>query len=552
MSIKDILTAIAMRSKNAWAWCKAKWKQLGFLDRLIVVFVQTKQQIMSIKGILTAMTIYSKIWARCKAKWKKLGFLDRLIIAFAIVFILVMFLLGSCYPFTSIECLLGISDKKEILTFIGIGIGGLVLWQRARSAKEQADAMVKATEHQAETNKITEIGRVQERLKTSIEHLGNKKESVRIGAAYELYHLAADHKDYRKTVCDILCSHIRQTTQEDEYKKQHTNRPSEEIQTFLNLLCGREKGDIFNPYQRNLASSFLRGAYLSGAQLQGANLLGAQLQGAKSLGAQLQGTVLWEAQLQGACLAGAQLQGTSLLEAQLQGANLLGAQLQGANLWKAQLQGAELQEAQLQGTSLLEAQLQGAILTRAQLQGTVLWEAQLQGARLLEAQLQGASLWQAQIQEAVLTRAHLQGTGLTRAHLQEAKLRSVRLQGTILAGAQIQEISSLDLPPYLNFQNLIRDRIGHDNDFTNVIFSGGLSADRVKEIIASMPSIAIVVEEELESRLSKHIDRPASYKLPENSEAITGKYSKEEAEQWIKEYDKAMESVPEKQPDLGN
>ena len=460
---------MAMRLRNALAWCKTKLKQLGFLDWLIIISI--------------------------------------------IVFILVMFLLGSCYPSTSIECLLDTSTKKETLTFIGLGIGGLVLWKRAQSAEKHAEAMVKTTEHQAETNKITEIGHVQERLKTSIEHLGHEKVSVRIGAAHELYHLAANLEGYRETVCDILCSHIRQTTQETGYQKTYTNKPSEEIQTFLNLVCGRRKGYVFNSHQRDLASSYLKGASLDESYLRLAKLQEARLQGAELREAQLQGTNLWKARLQGA----------NLLRAHLHGAILEGAWLQWAELQEAQLQVASLLGAQLQGASLLGAQLQEAGVEGVKLQGTILQEAQLQGANLAKAQLQGAILQEAQLQEANLTKAQLQGVISSDAHI------------------------------HLTFQELIRSKIGQDNDFSHVTFSGGLSADRVERIVAStFPKMVNVKEKKLKSRLSGHIGQPPSNKLPENSGAITGKYSKEEAEQWIKEYDKAMESVPKKQPESDN
>ena len=428
-----------MRSKNINTWCKAKLKQL--LDQLI-------------------------------------KYLDQLIAIFVIVLVLVV-LMPETWLAKLIEHLLATStsNKREALAFIGIGIGGLVLWQKAQSAKEQVDAMIKATERHAETNEITETGHVQERLKTSIEHLGDDKAPVRIGSTYEFYHLATDHKDYRETVCRILCGYIRQTTQEPNYQKRHTDKPSEEIQTCLNLLCGKEKGHIFNPYQRDLSSSFLQGANLKGAQLQGTDL------------------------------AEAQLQGASLWKAQLQGAQLLGAQLQGANLERARLQGAYLWKAQLQGTNLLGAQLQGAQLLGAQLQGANLWKAQLQGAQLLGAQL----------------------------------------QGTNLRGAQLQGVSSLDAPIDLTFQEWISKGIEQDNDFTNVTFSGGLSADQVEEIIASMPSG--VKKEKLKNRLSRHVGQAPDNKLPEDSRAATGKYNKEEAQQWIEEYNQAMESVPQKQPD---
>ena len=499
MSIKTILMVIAMRSKNAWAWCKS--------------------------------------W--CKNKWKQLkqlGFLDRLIIIFGVAFTLVMFI-----PWVSelIGWLLGTGNKKETLTFIGIGIGGLVLWQKAQSAKEQVDAMVATTERQAKANEITETGHVQERLKNSIEHLGDSEESICIGAAYELYHLATDREDYRETVCRILCGHIRQRTQKENYQEQHTNKPSEEIQTCLNLLCGKEKEHVFNSCQRNLTSSFLKGANLKKAQLEGADLDGAQLQGSNLEEAQLQGSNLKGAQLQGSNLEGAQLQGSNLKGAHLQKAKLWKAQLQKANLLRAQLQKANLLRAQLQKANLLGAQLQKANLLGAQMQEAGLARAQLQGSNLLRAQLQGSNLLRAQLQGAILARAHLQGSNLLRAQLQGANLLGAQLQGANLLEAQLQGVSSLGAPPHLTFQEWIRKRIGQDHDFTDVVFSGGLSADRAKEIIASIPSG--VEARKLESELSEHIDQVPSNKLPENSGTVTGKYSAEKAQQWIEEYNKAME-----------
>ena len=254
---------IAMRSKNISTWCKAKWKQ--FSDRSTTL-------------------------------------LDWLIAILVIVLVLVM-LMPESWLVKLIEHLLGTSNKKETLTFIGIGIIGLMLWHMTLSAKKQEEAMVKqgeamvkraeamaaAMEHRAKANEITEAGHVQERLKTSIEHLGDDKASVRIGATFELYHLATGCEDYRETVCCILCGHIRQKTQKANYQKQYIDKPSEEIQTCLNLLCGKEKGHVFNSCKRNLTSSFLQGANLKGAQLQGTDLTDAQLQGANLLGAQLQG-----------------------------------------------------------------------------------------------------------------------------------------------------------------------------------------------------------------------------------------------------------------------
>ena len=48
-------------------------------------------------------------------------------------------------------------------------------------------------------------------MKNAIEHLGHASESVHLGGAYELFHLAEETKELRRTVCDILCAHIRRS-----------------------------------------------------------------------------------------------------------------------------------------------------------------------------------------------------------------------------------------------------------------------------------------------------------------------------------------------------
>ena len=50
---------------------------------------------------------------------------------------------------------------------------------------------------------------------------------------------------------------------------------------------------------------------------------------------------------------------------------------------------------------------------------------------------------------------------------------------------------------------------------------------------------------ELRNRLESHIDKKESHELPQGSGAVEGAYTKEEAEQWIAEYKKAMSEVPE-------
>ena len=348
--------------------------------------------------------------------------------------------------------LLGLPSKSEVLKFIGIGIGGVLIALQALMSYKRAKAM-------EDTVSNTEQGLRQERMKNAIEHLGHDKDSVRLGGAYELFHLAEDTPELRQTLLDILCAHIRQTTGESAYQKTHQSKPSEEVQGLLTLLFVQEH-EIFKGCRINLQESWLHGSDLREARLEKA--------------------VLTRAYLQGADLREANLQRAYLNSAQMQGVVLGDANLQGANLWKANLQGANLGRAQMQEVALWDANLQGANLGRAQMQEAILWEANLQGVICKDR-------------------------------------------------------------PFFMFEDRIRESIGKETDTSGVIFEGGLSREEVDSIVEGLSDDRAKV---LRKKLEPHIGTPSSSQLPENSGAITGTYSKEEAEKWIAEYNKATSTVP--------
>ena len=407
------------------------------------------------------MKAISKWWQRSKKH------IDN-IIFFLFVFLLVA-LAVAVMIWDSIACclqeLLGADKKYDVLQTIGFCIAGVLLvWQawaankRAKAMEDTAREQAKATENQAKATENTEEGQRQERLKNAIEHLGHKRDSVRMGGAYELFHLAKDTEDLRQTVLDILCAHIRQTTtgqttRGKDYQVEYKTKPSEEIQGLLTLLF-MDEHDVFEDCSANLQGSYLNGATLVQARLKQANLR----------------------------------------LAQLQGANLSMAQLQEASLNEAYLRGSDLSSAKLQVSNLKNAHLQGASLVFAQLQGTDLMNAQLQGASLVFAQLQGASLVFTQLQ------------GLSR---------------SILKG----------------FENQIRIRIGAPSDLTEIIFAGGLKQEDLDTLCEGLFAGQA---QALREKLRPHVGPEVSHELPPDSGAETGVYSREEAEQWIAEYNKAM------------
>ena len=257
--------------------------------------------------------------------------------------------------------LLDVESKNEALKFLGISMGGVLIGLQAFISYRRAKAIEDTVEN-------TEKGQRQERLKNAIEHLGHDSSSIRLGGAYELFHLAQDTKELRQTVLDILCAHIRQTTGENDYREEYQSKPSEEIQSLLTLLFVQDHG-IFKGLHINLQGSWLNGVELNKARLEKAILIGTRLQKANLMSARMQLTDLTRAWLQGAYLSDAKLQGTILSKAKLQGASLSKAQLPKASLAHAELHGADLSRTQLQGVNLLKTQLQGAYWFGTELQG---------------------------------------------------------------------------------------------------------------------------------------------------------------------------------------
>ena len=257
------------------------------------------------------------------------------------------------------------------------------------------------------------------------------------------------------------------------------------------------------PLQLNRRS--FRYAELSRSTLCQATLLGAELYGATLLGARLYGADLWGAQLHLADLRSAKLHGAVLLGARLHGAVLLGAELHGADLRSAELHGADLRNAELYGADLSNAKLHWARLRSAELHGADLGRAELHGADLRSAKLYGADLAFAQLHLADLRKAQLHGASIGLRDLSEP------------------------------FEAVINKRIGEKSDLSRVISAGGLTPEAVASIGQSLP-------DEQAKKLKAHIGPPESrvFGLPENSGAIRGKYTKEDAARWIAEYKTAV------------
>lgn len=140
-------------------------------------------------------------------------------------------------------------DKnKELLNFVGLGVGGLIALYGLSVLNKRATEQVK-------TNQLMERGLSQERFKTAIEHLSDGNMSLRMASFHEFYYLVRDNKEeYGQNVLDILCDHLRQKTKYPEFditaypiedcppEKIH----SEEVVALVDLLLGIDTHHVFD------------------------------------------------------------------------------------------------------------------------------------------------------------------------------------------------------------------------------------------------------------------------------------------------------------------
>ncbi|WP_321479776.1 pentapeptide repeat-containing protein [uncultured Bacteroides sp.] len=329
-------------------------------------------------------------------------------------------------------------DRKDFFTvwialFGAIGIAFNIHQNHKRTANQD-----KQLEKQAQQIELQSKSQRDSRFSKGVELLGNANESARTGAAYSLFFLAQDYpEEFAKPVFEILCSHVRSITNTEEYRKNNNERPSNEIQSILDLLFTNDQSKlIFNGLRANLAYSCLIGANLARANLSEADLFEANLSKAN----------LAKADLSKAYLSEASLLGVYLGYSYLIGANLLGANLLGAGLAKADLAGADLAGANLLGANLSGANLSGASLLGANLPKADLLEANLAGANLL-----GANLAKADLSGIDLSKAYLSGVDLSGAKTDNTRF-SVRtiLEKTDLSHIDFTKTKGRINPKYLN------------------------------------------------------------------------------------------------------
>ena len=417
---------------------------------------------------------------------------------------------------------LGVTEKTEAISMLGLAIAGVVAFWGVvvanRRAKAMADAAKAATDSARaadNTTNVAEAGNRQRAFKDGVEHLGSDKAFVRQGGAHALFHLALEDEKLSASIAGVLCAHIRETTGDEDYQKKNKDKPSAEMQSLLRLLFMTETADeerlagFWKDVTPDLNGGYFCGVELEGARFRGARLGSAQFKGARLTGARFQKAVLDGAQFQRAWLRGTKFQGAWMRETRFHAAYLGDAQFQGANLDRAQFQGARLFGSQFQGAWLYMAGFQQVGIGI--------------GYQALDAQNNGAIL---------------------------GKLEK-RVEKCIFHG-----ISSEFLDPKGSFEQRIKDRTDKESDFSGVIFSGGVTNELLAEVKKALEvpvkrGVGFLDDpnfiEELIQGLESEISELASNTLPKDviAGSIAGSYGKEDAKRWIRAFREATATAPE-------
>lgn len=247
---------------------------------------------------------------------------------------------------------------------------------------------------------------ITERFTRSIEQLGNKEETIRIGGIYALERIANDSPRDGWTIMEVLSSFVR--GKQNIKGQDIAQLPGIRADTQAALTAiARRKINLETEHQ------YLD---LSLTNLREANLVGANLDRVKLNNTILINADLRKANLNLANLSNANLNGANLTETQLDGANLIQADLSNTNF-----SAANLNEANLNKADLSDAVLDGSILTN-----TSLGNANLTSAILIGANLRGATLSKANLSKADLSGADLSQVNLSGANLNKTDLRKVK------------------------------------------------------------------------------------------------------------------------------
>jgi uncharacterized protein YjbI with pentapeptide repeats len=211
------------------------------------------------------------------------------------------------------------------------------------------------------------------RFSKAIELLGNNHESARIGAVHTLYSLAKEYKkEYKELVFNILCSHIRTTTYTKEYQEIYLKKPSNEIQTIIEILFRKEQNNnsFFDGLEADLNGSFLRGLFLHNAALNGANLKDVVLFNAKLFNVDFIKTNFFNSNLRTKMLTDCNFQSSVIRKSRFEGSMLNRCHFENSFIHGSHFEQTLMSSLHFEGATISQTHFEGANIDDVHFEGS--------------------------------------------------------------------------------------------------------------------------------------------------------------------------------------
>lgn len=269
------------------------------------------------------------------------------------------------------------------------------------------------------------------RFSKAIELLGNNHESARIGAAHTLISLAKEYKEeYRKLVFDILCSHIRTTTYQNEYRDLYSEKPSNEIQTIIEILFKKEADNksLFEGLKADLNGSFLKGLYLHDAAINYANFKDVNLTNSKLTNVDFIGTnflntnfrteMLSNCNFQSSVISNSHFEGTMLNGCHFTDSSISYTHFEQTTMFSSHFEGANINMTHFEGVNIDDGHFEGSNISCCLFVGSEIFKAFFNGALLnLNVKFCGASIEEVSFDGTYLNRVNFEGCALDKVSL---------------------------------------------------------------------------------------------------------------------------------------
>lgn len=355
---------------------------------------------------------------------------------------------------------------KFLATIIVGLLGFITIWlnyRRTSAMQMQTQNQIKQIEIQGlqidkitEQNELIRKGKIDDRFKNAIEHLGSEKPAIALGGIHTLHRLTEEEDSYCPVVFDILCSFMREKSFQIKRFSQYSKKQWKsvkiqvEFQTIIELLFrkGDSTGCNYSHFAANLNGVKCYKADFSNVQLFYPKIIDAQLVGSNFSKATFEHSELCRTNMRNSNFNFSRFDysdfsSVNLRKSEMMGVIIRSCSFQFAKFHEVNLQGAfiidtDLNNVHFEGSNLNDVHFEGSNLKNTHFEGTRLFRFHFEMLELENAHFEGADLRGAHFEGAYLKGAHFEGADLKGSHFEGAYLKGTHFEGADLTDANFE------------------------------------------------------------------------------------------------------------------